>query len=159
MKAGCMVCAWIGEVANVAAPCGGCGAHQALRPVRESELAGWLKPGDPICGPSRVETNRPPLSQMRSVLDEPLEVTRARVAARERLEAGGMEREQARAAAVVEVPIQCGLCGGKDRACRWCLGRATAPTAVLTAAARPKRSKGRRQSAPQTQVARVAATE
>jgi hypothetical protein len=55
MRLRCVVCGWEGDFEHLAVRCGGCGAAQAMKPAPG---AGMLQPGEPICGPSRVQTNR-----------------------------------------------------------------------------------------------------
>lgn len=84
------------------ARCSGCGATKVLRPVKHVTQVGM----GPIVGPSRVPYTAPPISQQRSPHDEPLEVTRARVAVKRRELDAGRSSVEARAAAELEVPIE-----------------------------------------------------
>lgn len=155
MKLRCVICEHTQEAEHLAVACGGCGARGAMQVVATN--AG-LRPGEPVVGPSRVPITRGRESALRGADEEPLEVTRARNKRRLELVAAGLSLSEARQKAVEDVPIQCGRCGGEDRACPVCRGRAMAPTDKLRqerAGAGERRGSRRTTKRPPGRVARV----
>lgn len=157
MKLRCVVCEHVQDAEHLAVACEGCGARQTMK---MAPVEGGLRPGEPIVGVSRVPISRPPLSQLRGPLDEPLEVTRQRHRLAGVLMEQGVRLEEARARALAEVPVQCGSCGGRSVACGYCCGRATAPTEAWRAARAKPAAKVKRKRRPKAppggSVARVA---
>jgi hypothetical protein len=153
MKLRCVVCQHQQEAEHLAVRCEGCGAAKSMQMVATFD---GLKPGEPICGPSKVPHSRGVESQLRGPLEEPLHVTRERAQVYRVSIGGGMTRENARAYAIRQVPIQCGRCGGDDPRCNVCLGVATVPTDRLREERAPKQKRRPRKTrTPQGRVARV----
>lgn len=135
MKLVCKLCQHKQDGDHLAVRCEGCGEGRCMTFAPTTE--GW-KPGEPMVGPSRVAITGGSRAAMRGPQQEPLEVTRERRAAFEEARRG-YPLEQARAMALLRVPVQCGLCGGVKPDCAVCRGVATVPTAELAARLAPKR--------------------
>lgn len=152
MKLRCAVCQHVQEAEHVAVRCGGCGSSKAMQMVA---TVGGLRPGEPICGPSRVPISGGSRAAMRGAYEEPVEVTRERWVVYMGLLDTGLRRPDALRESRRRVPVQCGRCGGDDAGCPVCGGLATAPTEALRAARAPRAASKRGSRRPK-RVARVA---